>query len=117
MTTQKPLTVSLSGEFDLYREEELRATLVATYDSPKVIIDFTDVPYIDSSALRALVVKRNVRKQKGFSPAKLVGLSGGLRRIFKVTALDQIWQMYDTVDQAIQAFKAECQNRERRRDG
>lgn len=101
----KPLIVTLSGDLDIFREDELRAALEPTYDVAAVVIDFTAVPYIDSTALGALVRMRRIRGERGFPAAKLVMPSRHLRRILEITALGEMWPIFETLDEALTSFE------------
>lgn len=100
------LIVSLSGEFDISNAENvLWPQLVPTLDKPKVVIDFSNVSYIDSVALGVLIRKRKIRAQQGFQPAHLAGVRPTLKRIFSLTNLDTIWTLYDSKSEALHALK------------
>src|ERR1700681_4970561 len=70
-----PLTIATLFEFQ---------SLVRTSTSPKLIIDFTNVPYVDSAGVGALVGAYVTRQHGGRSLA-LVGVSDRIHNALKVT--------------------------------
>lgn len=104
MRTAEPLVIRLSGELDIARKEELREMLRAAYEEPAVIIDLSGVDYLDLSAVNALIAMHAERKKRVFSTERLVGLSPYLRRILKITALDGLWPLLDSVHEAERSF-------------
>ena len=68
----------------------------------KVIVDFTDASYIDSSGLGALVsLSRRLRDAGG--DLRLVGLSDELRTLFELTRLDALFPLFATRADAMAA--------------
>jgi len=69
-----------------------------------LVVDLSNVKFIDSVALGALVVLlRRVKKTDG--ALGLVGLSGHVQRMFQVTSLDRVFDLYDSVASALAAAK------------
>ena len=98
------MVIAFSGDLDITRQKEVRDKLKSIEDSPAVIVDFIAVRYIDSTTLAAFAAKRRDRKERGFPPARIVGVSDQIKRILKVTALDLIWPLHDTMDEALAAL-------------
>lgn len=68
-----------------------------------IIMDFTKVHHICSSALGVLVaVKRRLRNKEG--ELKLVINDEDLKQVFEITMLDKVFEIYDTTDQALEDF-------------
>jgi anti-sigma B factor antagonist len=62
-------------------------------------MDFQEVPYIDSAGLGTLVsILREVRNYQ--KELKIVGLRKNIKRIFEMTRLDNIFNIYDTIEEA-----------------
>lgn len=71
----------------------------------KVLIDFTDTGYIDSSGLGVLVsLSKKLREADG--ELRLAGLNDDLRTLFELTKLDTLFKITDTPDEALAAFGA-----------
>ena len=84
-----PLTIATLFEFQ---------NLVRTNSSPKLILDFTDVPYIDSAGVGALV-GAYVRHQKEGHSVTLAGVKDRVRGTLKVTQVDKFFEYVDRVPQ------------------
>jgi anti-sigma B factor antagonist len=68
-------------------------------NSRKLIIDFTNVPYVDSAAIGALVGAHITHDKNGRSLA-LVGVSERVRNALKLTRVDQFFRFFDSVPDA-----------------
>jgi anti-sigma B factor antagonist len=84
--------VVLTGDVDLHHAPALHAQLVkvASERPQRFILDFSDVPYIDSSGVGTLVeVFRRVTAYKG--KMALFGLNDRVRSVFEITKLDRFF--------------------------
>lgn len=68
----------------------------------RVIVDLTDVTFMDSTGLNALVSARR-KASAGGGEVQLVGACALVRKILRITGLDQIFPVYSTIDEAIGA--------------
>jgi anti-sigma B factor antagonist len=67
-TTDDEITVVLDGEYDIARAADLRHQLLdPDLATPNVAVDLTDVAFMDSSALRALLEVRSTLTDRGGS--------------------------------------------------
>ena len=73
-----------------------------------VILDFTEVPYIDSSGLGSLVSAYISRHKMGRRVA-LTGVNERVFRLFEVTHTDSLFLIFDTVDHALEALRRAAQ--------
>jgi|SRR5215467_1960843 len=69
---------------------------VRSSDSPQLILDFTDVPYVDSAGIGALVGAYVTHQKEGRRLA-LVGVSDRIHNALKVTHVEQFFKFYDSV--------------------
>jgi anti-sigma B factor antagonist len=91
--------LELSGEIDLHYSPTLRELILGSLKGGKpLLIDMSDVGYIDSSAIASLV--------EGFQTAKSTNLAYGLLsishpalQVLTLTRLDQVFSLYDNVEQ------------------
>jgi anti-sigma B factor antagonist len=96
--------VKVTGEVDFDTASGLhRAVEEAAQSSPRVIIDFTGVSFIDSTGLGVILVARNEADARGGSVA-LVGSSALVQRLLKSAQVDHAFAMYDNLDEALTAF-------------
>ncbi len=96
------VVVTPSGELDAYVAPDLRETFhrVIEEGASLLVVDLSDVPFMDSSALGALVgALRRMRERDGELRVLLPQTTA--RRIFEVTALDQVLATYDSVEDAL----------------
>ena len=99
--------ISLAGEVDLYTAPEFKAQLldVIGKGAKKVIVDFTDTTFIDSTTLGVLVggVKR-LRTNDG--ELSLVCSDRNITKIFEITGLDRVFTIYPTRAEAVEQIAA-----------
>lgn len=100
MDPVQPLVISLTGEWDVYRRDELRAVLRSAYDEAIVILDLSGVMYADSTVLGQLVVMRKYRAEKALRPVVLVP-SRQIEHILAITQMDELWPCYPSVTAAL----------------
>jgi len=97
--------ISLSGEVDLYTAPEFKQQLldVIGQGGKEVVVDFTNTTFIDSTTLGVLVggVKR-LRTNDG--RLSLVCSDRNITKIFEITGLDKVFEIYATRDEAISAL-------------
>lgn len=94
----------LAGEYDIYNQDRLTQQLLPADEHPRVVLDFNDVRYIDSTALTAFVRMRKRRDALGHPPAHLCSMRPNVRHIFAVTQLDTVWPIFADPDEACAAF-------------
>jgi anti-sigma B factor antagonist len=94
--------IALAGEVDLYTAPEFKQQLldVIAKGARNVVVDFSDTTFIDSTTLGVLVggVKR-LRGQDG--QLSLVCSDRNIAKIFEITGLDRVFQIYPTRDEAL----------------
>jgi anti-sigma B factor antagonist len=99
--------VRVTGEVDMSHEEELRAELrtAVKADANGIVIDLTACEFIDSSAIRALLLSR---EEKNADPSKeslaVAASSDQILRILSVMGLDQVLPIKPTVEEAAAAL-------------
>jgi anti-sigma B factor antagonist len=94
----------LDGEIDLHISQGISSSLRAMTDQkPKqLVIDLSGVTYIDSSGLAVLIeAMQNVGSYGG--KFALAGLQDGVRPIFEIARLDQVFRIFPNVDAALAA--------------
>lgn len=74
-------------------------SLVRGSTSPNLILDLTQVPYIDSAGIGALVGAYVAHEKEGRSLA-LVGVTQRVRNTMQVTRVEQFFKFFDSVDAA-----------------
>ncbi|MFY9423442.1 MAG: anti-sigma factor antagonist, partial [Bacillota bacterium] len=102
------LVVRVSGELDLRTAGELKSevdpVLERAPERPVVVLDLSDVSFMDSSGMGAILGRYRTVSQMG---GKLVvcGLTPQLRKLFELTGLMRIIPVYASVDDAISSLR------------
>lgn len=89
--------VELSGEVDLHHSVELREILNRHAEEQRkaLLVDLTEVTYIDSAGLATLI--EYVQRMLAFGgKMALGGLSARVRTVFELARLDQVFSLYPT---------------------
>ncbi|HZY98397.1 MAG TPA: STAS domain-containing protein [Candidatus Baltobacteraceae bacterium] len=97
-----PSIVSLSGEFDIDRQHELRETLEPFYAQPYLIVDLSRVEYVDSSCLCEFMRMRRARSDAGARPACFVVDERRFGRLFHFLGLDEVFPVVHSLEEAFE---------------
>lgn len=108
-TLEKELSlIELEGEVDVYTAPQLKQQMINLLESgaKEMIVDLSKVDYLDSTALGVLIggLKR-MREMDG--NMVLVCPSPRIRRMFEITGLDKIFDIYNSVEDAQEAMGKE----------
>ncbi len=71
--------------------------------APTMILDFTGVPYLDSSGLGSLVSAYTSCQKSGRRVA-LTGVNQRVLKVFEITKVEPIFLMFPTVSDALEAL-------------
>ena len=97
--------VTLRGEIDAFTAPALRADLrrlVEEHAPSLLVIDLADVTFLDSAALGAIIgALRRIREQDG--ELRIVRPQGPASRIFELTGLDSVLDVYAGREEALSA--------------
>ena len=89
------LRAALHGDIELSKSPKVRQTLlelVKTHKPVLLILDLTDVPYMDSSGIAVLVeVLKALRENDG--KMKLTGASKRVRGLLEISRLDSLFEI------------------------
>lgn len=69
------------------------------------IIDMSNVEFIDSSGLSALVIGLKRAREHGYSLA-ICNLNPTARLVFEITQLDRVFQIFNTIDDVFLDYNA-----------
>ncbi len=100
--TRELALVSVSGELDLHTAGCLQARIeeADTVGAGTVLVDLSEISFIDSSALEVLVRESKRLESRGHSLV-LVTNDPRTRRILEVTGLDRVLRAYPTLQDAL----------------
>jgi anti-sigma B factor antagonist len=92
-----------SGELDAYTVDEFRTALGGVADASSLLIDLSDVPFMDSAGLGALI--GGIRRTRESGGEVAVACSrASLTRLLHTTGFDRIVPVAESVDEAAQAL-------------
>ena len=91
--------VTVSGEVDLATSPDLDAAVIAGLESGtnSVIIDLTDVSFMDSSGL-GVIVRALKRCREAEIELDLVITNDRVLKVFGITGLDQVIPIHDSIE-------------------
>lgn len=72
-------------------------------NAPTMILDFSGVPYLDSSGLGSLVSAYTSCQKSGRRVA-LTGVNQRVLKVFEITKMEPIFLMFPTLADALEAF-------------
>ena len=103
--SSSPSIFSPTGAIDLHVSPELRASLreIIAGEKPKrLIVDLSQVPYIDSSGIAVLIGALQSLELEG-GVFMIAGAREGVRMIFESAKLDQYFRLFPDVEAATAA--------------
>ena len=95
----------VDGEINLNTSLELRKVFDELVRSQikKIIIDFSKVPYIDSSGLATLIeLLQRLKKNNG--KLRICSVTEKVKNIFEITKLHKLFEIYDDQESALESF-------------
>ena len=103
--------VKLKGEVDIYTVNALKKSVQVLLDEGHntLIMDLTDVVYIDSTGLGALVgIYRRCREREG--KIYLICPNPQVKKVFKTTGLSQLFAFYESEEEFETLIEEEKKN-------
>ncbi|CAN5596967.1 STAS domain-containing protein [soil metagenome] len=102
MPKTEPSILPLEGEIDLHVSPQIGTSLanLIAAKPPLLVVDLSKVSYIDSSGLAVLIeAMQNVGSYGG--KFALCGLQDGVRPIFEIARLDQVFRIFPDAASAL----------------
>jgi anti-sigma B factor antagonist len=105
--TKAALVVELVGEVDVSDRARLARRLMRNLDGDerRIVVDASNVSFMDASILRLLAVVARLAEDRG-GKLVLVADHRGLRRILQITGFDRHVAVVDSLDEALGATQA-----------
>lgn len=97
--------VSVEGEVDVFTAPQLKKAILnclgIDVSQPQIVVNLTDVGYLDAAGLNVLVggLKR-CRQNAG--ELSVVCPNPRIKRLFEITKLDEIFKIFSEVEEALQ---------------
>ena len=99
--------LSVRGEVDVYSAPALSENLTQLlHDGTRaIVVDLSEVAFLDSTGLGALIGGRSATESAGGTMA-IVCTSDRILKLFTITGLDSVFQIFASVDEAVAAVTA-----------
>ena len=95
------LVVRLEGEIDLEQSPKVRGLLLESVARGKdLLVDLSEVTYLDSSGIASLVEAMQIAVRNGTS-LKLFSASAQAMRVFELARLDKVFSIHPDLDTAL----------------
>ncbi len=97
----------LTGEFDLLASRTLESTFKRHLEmqTPALLLDFEEVPFIDSSGIASLITYFREAKEHGGKLA-LARVSAPIQNVFNLVSLGTFFPIYPELETGLAAMKA-----------
>ena len=95
----------MNGEIDINTAPQIKKVFdkILSEKREKILINFKEVSYIDSSGLATLVeMLKNIRSYGG--KLKLSNLSTKIRSLFEITKLEKLFDISNDEEEALNSF-------------
>lgn len=99
--------VDITGEITLFNAPELRKLLMdllKVRKAPRVVVNMTNVGYIDSAGVACLVEALKVARESKLGLA-LFGLNRVAKEVFELTRLISVFEVYGTEEEALRGMR------------
>jgi anti-sigma B factor antagonist len=109
LESELPL-IELEGEVDVYTAPQLKQQILSILEggAKELAVNLTKVEYLDSTALGVLIggLKR-MREKEG--NMVLICPNPRIRRVFEITGLDKIFEIFNTEQEAQSSLEKESE--------
>ena len=96
------LIITVMGDIDAYHSADFKKGIrekIGGFSGSKIVLDLSNVSYIDSAGLGSLVAILKDIRNAGKS-LTLASLKPNVKRIFEMTRLDKVFKIVDTPEEA-----------------
>ncbi len=97
--------IEIQGEIDAHTAGKLDKTLndVLAQGHSRLVLDASQMGFISSAGLRAIMFAQREVSQRG-GEVRVCGLNAQARRIFEMAGLDEVLQLSDTRQEAMEGW-------------
>ena len=98
--------VKVEGDIVVPETDQLKEFLLERIDGGRhdLILDFTTVPYMDSSAISVLLTLLQAARRHG-GDVRLVGINDRISELFEQVGLQHIFRLFEGRKEAIASFQ------------
>jgi anti-anti-sigma factor len=93
--------IVFSGEYDVSCRKQWREELERLSCEPNVIIDFTNVSYLDATCMTELLRLHERRHASGFGRETVVLQRPLVRRLFELLQMQDVLRVVETIEEAV----------------
>lgn len=83
-------TVVFVGEYDLAAQRDFKTKLAEAEEEHDVIVDFTNVTYLDSSCITELLLFSRSRRERGLAPETIFVAAGPVAKVLQVSGVTKL---------------------------
>lgn len=100
--------LEIQGEVDLYNAREIKEAIDEKVKNQQyeVVVDLSQVPFMDSSGIGTLVTGM-YKLKKYHGNLKVAGVSGSVAKVFKLTGMESHLEVFLSVEDAVASYKTE----------
>lgn len=84
------LTLVFDGEYDLAGQRDFKKKLSSADSERDVIVDFSNVSYVDSSCIAELLLFSRGRRERGLPPETIYVTAGPVAKVLQVAGVAKI---------------------------
>lgn len=99
------LIIYLQGRLDVHKSLEVEQEINEMIEKgeSKLLFNLKDLSYLSSSGLRVFIATLRKLKEIG-GVLKIAEIQSNVAKIFKIVEFDDIFEMYNGMDEALQSF-------------
>jgi anti-sigma B factor antagonist len=92
---------------DAVNAQQFKQQVLANYrPGDTMILDFKKIAFLDSSALSVLInIRKEILKSRG--SLKLANVGPSIQKLFQITRLHRVFEVYESLDAAIEALEGD----------
>lgn len=98
--------VNLKGNFDISASQQFddKLTSLINDGANRIILDFSEVPFVASTGLRVLLkTAQRLKDENGL--LRICGVNETVMEVFKMTSFDTILAIFDTKEEAMDGME------------
>jgi anti-sigma B factor antagonist len=97
--------LKITGDVDLYSSPQVRSQIINLVNNQQfnLLVDFTDVTYMDSSGVATLVEALQMT-HRNHGKLRLFNMRQAIRDVFELSRLDKVFEIYDNEELATQGI-------------
>ncbi len=94
------------GELDMGEASAFREAFTLLVERPALVVDLTEVSFMDSAGLGALIGAVRRSRERG-APVAVIATRAAIAGLFATTGVDRLVTMASTLDEAVSSFVVE----------